>query len=48
MKRPSNKEIKAAVEKLKAKPGGESKAPDLKVGKESAAKTSRRIRKQGV
>lgn len=48
MKRPSSKEIKEAVEKLKAKPVGETKAPDLKIGKESAAKTSRRIRKQGV
>ncbi len=47
MKRPTKKEIKAAVDKLKDKPVGES-APDKQVGQLAEKKSSQRIRKQGV
>lgn len=50
MKRPTNKEIKAAVDKLKEKSAGEKQfnQPNSDVAKPTAAKTSKRIRKQGV
>ncbi|MBX3117597.1 MAG: hypothetical protein KF784_00910 [Fimbriimonadaceae bacterium] len=49
MKRPSKKEIKAAVEKLKEKPVDTSGASEpTNVGKPASKKTSQRIRKQGV
>jgi hypothetical protein len=48
MKRPSKKDIKAAVDKLKDKPSGQAEAPQPNVGKPAAKKTSQRIRKQGV
>jgi hypothetical protein len=48
VKRPSKKEIQAAVEKLKDKSAGSSTPPDTKVGKPAAKKSSQRIRKQGV
>ena len=48
MKRPSKKEIKAAIDKLKEKPSGTSQAPEPQIGKLSEKKSSKRIRKQGV
>jgi hypothetical protein len=50
MKRPSKKEIKAAVDALKANPAtsGGSGAQDNGSVKESSKKSSQRIRKQGV
>ncbi|HMS54961.1 MAG TPA: hypothetical protein PKA27_06135 [Fimbriimonadaceae bacterium] len=48
MKRPSDKEIKAAIEKLKAKPAGQGQVNQPNVAKPTAAKSSKRIRKQGV
>ena len=48
MKRPSKKEIKAAVDKLKDKSSGGSNAPEPHQGKLSEKKSSQRIRKQGV
>lgn len=48
MNRPSKKDIKAAVEKLKDKSSGSAGAPETKVGKLASKKTSQRIRKQGV
>ena len=48
MKRPSKKEIKEAVDKLKDHSSGSASAPEQKVGKPTAKKTSQRIRKQGV
>lgn len=47
MNRPSKKEIKAAVDKLKDKPEG-ANAPEQQVGKLSPKKDTKRIRKQGV
>jgi hypothetical protein len=47
MKRPSKKDIKAAVDKLKEKSSSAS-SPDAQVGKLSSKKSSQRIRKQGV
>lgn len=49
MKRPSKKEIKAAVEKLKEKPTENSGTSEpTSIGKPAAKKSSQRIRKQGV
>ncbi len=48
MDRPSKKDIKAAVDKLKEKPANASSATEPTVGKLGAKKTSQRIRKQGV
>lgn len=48
VKRPSKKEIKAAIEKLKEKPADSSQAAEPNVGKPTAKKSSQRIRKQGV
>jgi hypothetical protein len=45
--RPSKKDIKAAVDKLKDKPSG-SASPEAQVGKLSSKKDTKRIRKQGV
>lgn len=49
MKRPSKKDIKAAIEGLKNTSNGEAANSDLhSVGNLGAKKTSKRIRKQGV
>lgn len=48
MSRPSKKDIKAAIEKLKEKPAGPTSVPEPQVGKPEPKKTSQRIRKQGV
>jgi hypothetical protein len=48
VKRPSKKDIKAAVDKLKENPSGPSGTPETKVGKLASKKSSQRIRKQGV
>jgi len=51
MDRPSKAEIKAAIEKLKAKPSGNAPggaSPTNNTGKLSSKKNSQRIRKQGV
>ncbi len=48
MKRPSKKDIKAAIDKLKDKPSSSSGAPEPIVGKLDSKKSSQRIRKQGV
>jgi hypothetical protein len=48
MNRPSKKDIKAAVDKLKDKSTSGSNAPDVQLGKLTPKKTSQRIRKQGV
>jgi hypothetical protein len=49
MKRPSKKDIKAAVEGLKSTPAGEAVNPDKNAGGSlSGKKNSQRIRKQGV
>lgn len=49
MKRPSKKDIQAAVDKLKEKKGGGANEPDQSSGgKLEPKKTSQRIRKQGV
>lgn len=48
MNRPSKKEIKAVVDSLKVKPNEHNVAGEPNMGKPSAKKTSRRIRKQGV
>jgi hypothetical protein len=47
MKRPSKKDIKAAVDGLKEKPAGQNTS-EPQVGKLPTKKTSQRIRKQGV
>ena len=47
MKRPSKKDIKAAVDKLKDKSSSAS-TPEPQTGKLSSKKTSQRIRKQGI
>lgn len=50
MKRPSKKEIKAAVDKLKEsqQEAGNANPPESSYGKLSSKKSSQRIRKQGV
>ncbi|MBI1756631.1 MAG: hypothetical protein HYR64_05940 [Fimbriimonas ginsengisoli] len=49
MKRPSKKDIAAAVDKLKDKSAGSFSAREPNVGKLSSKKSSQRIRKkQGV
>lgn len=48
MKRPSKKEIKEAIEKLKDKPKDTSGPTDQSAGKLEPKKSSQRIRKQGV
>ena len=48
MKRPSKKEIQAAVEKLKEKKHGNSELDHTPVAKPEGKKSSQRIRKQGV
>lgn len=48
VKRPSKKDIKAAVDKLKDKSSGPAKASEPVSGKLPAKKSSQRIRKQGV
>ncbi len=48
MNRPSKKDIKAAVDKLKDKSTGPSKASEPVGGKLPAKKSSQRIRKQGI
>lgn len=48
MNRPSKKEIKAAIEKLKEKNVEPGKAAEPNIGKPPAKKSSQRIRKQGV
>jgi hypothetical protein len=48
MKRPSKKDIKAAVDKLKDKSSGTSGPDNKEVGSLSSKKSSQRIRKQGV
>jgi len=47
MNRPSKKDIKAAVDKLKDKPSGTFN-PEQTVGQLPSKKSSQRIRKQGV
>ncbi|HZH98004.1 MAG TPA: hypothetical protein VEX38_03460 [Fimbriimonadaceae bacterium] len=47
MNRPSKKDIKAAVDKLKDAPS-QSAPPEHKKGELSPKKSSQRIRKQGV
>lgn len=47
MSRPSKKDIKAAIDKLKEKSAG-GQAPEPQVGKLSPKKDTKRIRKQGV
>ena len=47
MQRPSKKDIKAAIGKLKDKPSG-STSSEPQVGKLSTKKDNKRIRKQGV
>lgn len=47
MKRPSKKDIKAAIDKLKDKPANAS-APEQTIGELPSKKSSQRIRKQGV
>jgi hypothetical protein len=48
VKRPTKKEIKEAVEKLKARPSDTTGGVDQNVGQLSPKKSSKRIRKQGV
>lgn len=48
MNRPSKKDIKASIEKLKDKSPGTPGASDHGAGKLTEKKTSQRIRKQGV
>jgi hypothetical protein len=47
MKRPSKKEIKAAIDKLKDKPAG-STSSDHTVNELPSKKSNQRIRKQGI
>lgn len=47
MSRPSKKDIKAAIDKLKDKASG-GKVPEPQVGKLTPKKDTKRIRKQGV
>lgn len=48
MKRPSKKEIREAVEKLKEKPTGTKNTAESDTGKLAPKKSTQRIRKQGV
>jgi hypothetical protein len=48
MKRPSKKDIKAAVDKLKDKSSDTSGPDNQTVGSLSSKKSNQRIRKQGV
>lgn len=49
MKRPSKKDIKAAIDKLKDAPPTNGRPPETHVEKQlSPQKNSKRIRKQGV
>ncbi len=48
MQRPSKKDIKAAVEKLKDKSSASSGTPEPTAEKLSTKKSNQRIRKQGV
>ena len=48
MDRPTKKDIKAAVEKLKEKKDGPSSSPEQNTAKLAAKKSSQRIRKQGI
>jgi hypothetical protein len=49
MDKPSTKDIRAAIEKLKAKPEGHSKPNEVSIAaKLEPQKNSKRIRKQGV
>ena len=48
MKRPSKKEIQAAVDKLKEKTSNSSGPQEAVSGKPAPKKTSQRIRKQGI
>jgi hypothetical protein len=50
MKRPTNKEIKEAIEKLKERPAGSHATNSLQTpsGKPASKKSSMRIRKQGI
>lgn len=48
MKRPTKKDIKAAVDQLKQSSSGGSAPLEPRVGKLGEKKTSQRIRKQGV
>jgi hypothetical protein len=48
MERPSKKDIKASVDKLKEKASGNTASGEQKVGKPAAKKNSMRIRKQGI
>ncbi|MCE9559778.1 MAG: hypothetical protein K8R88_12610 [Armatimonadetes bacterium] len=48
MKKPSKKDIKAAIDKLKEKPSGSSGPIEPHIGKLSSEKSSKRIRKQGL
>ncbi len=48
MKRPSKKDIKAAVDGLKDKSSGISDITDQNLGKLAHKKSSQRIRKQGI
>ncbi len=48
MKKPSKKEIRDAVQKLKEKDSGSNETPEPNVGKLEPKKSTQRIRKQGV
>ena len=48
MDRPSKKDIKAQVEKLKVKKEGHAGAAEPNMGKLTEKKTNQRIRKQGI
>lgn len=48
MNRPSKKDIKASIDKLKDKAPGNSGTQEQGTGKLTEKKTSQRIRKQGV
>ncbi|MEQ1823077.1 MAG: hypothetical protein ABL949_11245 [Fimbriimonadaceae bacterium] len=48
MNRPSKKEIKAAVDKLKENSNSATRLNEPAIGKLSEKKSSQRIRKQGV
>jgi hypothetical protein len=48
MDRPSKKDIKASVDRLKDKPSSAGEASDVKSTKLASKKSSQRIRKQGV
>ena len=48
MDRPSKKDIKAAIDKLKEKPNGKTDAPEPPVGKPTEKKSNMRPRKGRV